>query len=65
LCATSTSPPESEYLVLLVIPVVRNRRTKPLLTIAYHLVYGAGVAAEFLHITLVAAQRTYDEHAPS
>jgi GT2 family glycosyltransferase len=54
-----------EYLLVLVIPVVRNRRTKPLLTTAYHLVYGAGVAAELLHIRLVSAQRTYDEHAPS
>jgi GT2 family glycosyltransferase len=54
-----------QYLLLLAIPVVRNRRTKPLLTTAYHLVYGAGVVAEFLHIRLIAAQRIDGEFTPS
>jgi GT2 family glycosyltransferase len=44
------------YLALLLVPIVRNRKTRPLLTTAYHLVYGLGVASEFLHVPLSKSQ---------
>ena len=36
----------SAYLLLLAVPLVRNRRHRPLLTLADHLAYGAGVLRE-------------------
>jgi hypothetical protein len=39
------------YLALLAIPLVRNRRSRPLLTVAHHLIGGAGVLAEL--VTLI------------
>lgn len=48
------------YLLLLAIPVARNRRSRPIQTTAYHLVYGFGVASEFLHIPVSRSQARFD-----
>ncbi|MFC5065115.1 glycosyltransferase family 2 protein [Actinomycetospora atypica] len=39
------------YLLLLAVPLVRNRRHRPLLTLADHLAYGAGVLRELPRVT--------------
>ena len=39
-----------EYLLLLLYPAIKNRKQQPLLTVAYHLIYGLGVLSELFHV---------------
>ena len=45
------------YLLLLAVPLVRNRRNQPVAAVTYHLCYAAGVLSELLHIPVLKGQR--------
>jgi GT2 family glycosyltransferase len=49
------------YLLLLGVPLWRNRHRRPLVMLAYQLCYGLGVLSELLHVPVLAGQRR--EHA--
>jgi GT2 family glycosyltransferase len=48
------------YLLVLAVPLWRNRRRRPLVMVAYQLCYGLGVLSELLHVPVLAGQRRHD-----
>lgn len=45
------------YVLILVVPLVKNRRRSPFSTVAYGLAFGSGVLSEFLHVPILRSQR--------
>ena len=47
------------YLLILAVPLLKNRRRHPFSTVAYGLAYGVGVLSELTHIPVLRSQRRY------